>query len=504
MKRHSLSATHRAAAGLFVLLLAGAAVSLGLEPPPLKVSADGRSLVFENGDPFFWLGDTAWSIFDQSVKHASADQPAVDLYFRTRKEQGFTVIQTHFLTNLVRGPIEQANAYGQEPFIEGDFTRPRTIPGAGNDYWDYADYLVERAKHHGFHLAVVAAWSNSLRSDSHPFIARPEVAYGYGFFLGDRYRSHSHIIWLLGGDTFGAPDDRANLSAARRAMTGALAEGIADGVNGERSSDGRADYSTTLMSYHPPGGGASSSRFFHTAAWLDFNMIQTTSRLRFFNFETVSADYAKAPAKPTLDCEVAYEYSIPLNGGDRKRFPGQRVSAWDVRRAAYWNVFSGGFGHTYGHRNLIGWVRAGEEPLKWGADRPWSESLDAPGARQVGWLRWLVESRPMPGRVPDQSLLAGEQPRDQSYACATRDGESRYAFIYLPTGKSVSVRLQAMSGDKLIAWWYNPRDGKAKREGVHQTTGAHEFTPPSSGPGEDWVLVLDDVTAGFPAPGRRP
>jgi uncharacterized protein DUF4038/collagenase-like protein with putative collagen-binding domain len=504
MKRHSPPVSRPAAASLVVLLLLGASLGLGFEPPPLKVSVDGRSLVTADGDPFFWLGDTAWSIFDQSVKHDAADQPAIDLYLRTRKEQGFNVIQTHFLTNRVRGPIEQANAYGHEPFIEGDFTRPRTIPGADNDYWDYADYLVERAAHHGFHLAVVAAWSNSLRSDSHPFIARPEVAYGYGFFLGNRYRQHSHIIWLLGGDAFGAPDDRANLSDARRAMTRALAEGIADGVNGVRDFDGRADYSTTLMSYHPPGGGVSSSKFFHHEEWLDINMIQTTSRLRFINFETVAADYAKTPAKPTLDCEVAYEYSLPLNAGDRKRFPGQRVSAWEVRRAAYWNVFSGGFGHTYGHRNLIGWVRTGEAPLKWGADRPWNESLGAPGARQIGWLRWLVESRPMPGRVPDQSLLEGEQVRDENYASATRGPERRYAFVYLPTGKAISVRLQAMSGDEVVAWWYNPRDGSARRAGDYGTAGARKFTPPSSGPGADWVLVLDDTKAGFPAPGRRP
>jgi hypothetical protein len=28
------------------------------------------------------------------------------------------------------------------------------------------------------------------------------------------------------------------------------------------------------------------------------------------------------------------------------------------------------------------------------------------------------------------------------------------------------------------------------------------FTPPSSGPGNDWVLVLDDAARNFPAPGK--
>jgi len=30
-----------------------------------------------------------------------------------------------------------------------------------------------------------------------------------------------------------------------------------------------------------------------------------------------------------------------------------------------------------------------------------------------------------------------------------------------------------------------------------------EFTPPSSGPGNDWVLVLDDVDKNFPPPGAK-
>jgi hypothetical protein len=285
-------------------------------------------------------------------------------------------------------------------------------------------------------------------------------------------------------------------------MTRALAEGIADGVNGTNNFDRRADYSSTLMSYHPPGGGVSSSRFFHQEEWLDFNMIQTTSRLTFYNFETVSADYALMPPKPTLDCEVAYEGSIPLNARDRKLFPGRRVSPRDVRRAAYWNVFSGGFGHTYGHRNLVGWVQAGEEALKWGADRPWMESLDAPGALQMQWLRRLVESRPMLHRIPDQSLLAGEQKRDEHHAVATRDRQGRYAFIYLPTGKELSVRLTAVSGDRVSAWWFSPRDGRAEPGGIYETDGIERFAPPAGGRGDDWVLVLDDAEAGYPAPGQ--
>jgi hypothetical protein len=34
------------------------------------------------------------------------------------------------------------------------------------------------------------------------------------------------------------------------------------------------------------------------------------------------------------------------------------------------------------------------------------------------------------------------------------------------------------------------------------TDGFQSYTPPTSGRGRDWVLVLEDASAGFPLPGE--
>jgi len=47
------------------------------------------------------------------------------------------------------------------------------------------------------------------------------------------------------------------------------------------------------------------------------------------------------------------------------------------------------------------------------------------------------------------------------------------------------------------------RDGKAAAIGEFPNTGEREFLPPDGGEHLDWVLVLDDVTMQFPAPGIR-
>jgi hypothetical protein len=469
------------------------------ELPRLRVSKNARYLVTEGEKPFFWLGDTAWSIIDQSMRDASDDQPGVERYFQLRTQQGFNIVQTHFLTNLVRGPIDAPNTYGDRPFNNGDFTSPRVLPGPVNDYWDHADYVIDLAAQYNMYIAVVAAWSNSLETDDHPMVRDPQVAYGYGHFLGQRYRNLTHIIWLLGGDGFGRPD-RNTLSPARGLMTRALAEGIADGVNGEHAFDGHVDWTTTLMSYHPPGGAKSSSRFLHKEPWLDFNMIQTTTMFRFKNYQTVRADYNRHPAKPTLDAEVAYEYSLPLNSRERRQRPGDRITPWDVRRAAYWNVFAGSLGHTYGHRNLIGWVCAREAALKHGADRPWFESLDAPGARQMIHLKTLIESRPMLMRIPDQGLVVSGQGEGDHHIQATRASNGSFAFIYIPTGSPVTIDLEPLSGKWIVAQWVNPRTGHASPIGRFARVGHRLFTPSSQGKEQDWILVLDDAACEFALP----
>jgi len=452
--------------------------------PRLRVSDNQRFLVTADGKPFFWLGDTAWHMFGKSVREPATNQPPVSLYFSNRAAKGFTVIQSV----IVRAPIGSswANAYGFEPFENRDWSQPRLRSGPNDDYWDHVDWCIAEARRHQLYMAALPFWLNDI-TDDNPMVRDPRVAYRYGHFLGSRYGKEPHLIWVLGGD---AHQKGRNVDTpSRLALVRALAEGIADGVNGVDRFDGQADWSTTLMTFHPPGGGRSSSMWLHNEPWLDFNMIQTTTRFRFENWRTVANDYALQPPKPTLDAEVAYEDSLSL----RKTEPqDRRIRPWDVRRAAYWNVFAGGFGHTYGHRSFIGWIRKGET-YRYGAHIPWYESLDAPGAFQVAHLRRLMESRPFLTRIPDQSLIASDPLTGESHLQATRDANGAYAMVYSPLGRSFRVRMDKLAGSKVRAFWFDPRTGKTTAIGEFPNTGEREFTPPTSGENNDWVLLLDNV-----------
>ncbi|MGE5295629.1 MAG: putative collagen-binding domain-containing protein, partial [Solirubrobacterales bacterium] len=137
------------------------------------------------------------------------------------------------------------------------------------------------------------------------------------------------------------------------------------------------------------------------------------------------------------------------------------------------------------------------------------EAIDQPGAGQMQYGRRLLESRPFLTRVPDDSIIVTDRvptsvPGAGRYRfVGTRDSEGSYAMVYAPIGRAFKVRMDAIQGPKVKAWWYNPRNGQATAIGEFANTGEREFLPPEKGEMIDWVLVLDDASKNFPAPGVR-
>jgi hypothetical protein len=131
---------------------------------------------------------------------------------------------------------------------------------------------------------------------------------------------------------------------------------------------------------------------------------------------------------------------------------------------------------------------------------PWYEAIDLPGAGQMQHLRWLIESRPMLDRVPDQSLItAALGTNDRIQATRGKD----YLFVYSAQGKPFTVNMGKISGKEVTASWYDPRTGETKEAGRFVNTGQKLFTPPSSGYGQDWVLLADDATKNYPKPAKK-
>jgi hypothetical protein len=437
--------------------------------------------VTENGDPFFWLGDTAWELFHR------LNREDTEHYLEIRRQQGFNIIQAVALPEF--DGLHTPNAYGHRPLLGDDPTRPNEY------YFRHLDTVIRMAAAKDLYIGLLPTWGDKVYPGTWgtgPLIFNPDNARVYGHFLGQRYRNDSNLMWILGGDR---PVE------GYEATWAAMAEGIITGL-------GRQPFFT----YHPPGG-SSSSQWLHTADWLDMNMIQSGHVLLDTpNWEMVVADYRRTPVKPTLDGEPNYEHH-PIDPFLRQWRPAHgRYLDYDVRKQAYRAVFAGACGHTYGSHSVWQmWTRE-RQAINF-ALPTWDEAIYGPGAAQMVHLKNLMLSRPYLTRVPAQEMLpeiappppvADPQadrtnPLRASHPRATRCAQWTYALVYFPlANQSLQVDLRGFAAP-VKAWWYDPRNGAAHLASEVPAQPAR-LTSPLGGP--DWVLVLDATAQEFEVPGR--
>jgi hypothetical protein len=252
-----------------------------------------------------------------------------------------------------------------------------------------------------------------------------------------------------------------------------------------------------LITFHPRGRTISSI-WFQNEKWLKLNMFQSGHRtyaqdaatnelFRFGedNWKYVNLVYNKTPIKPVLDGEPSYE-GIPYGLHDTTL---PRWKAKDVRRYAYWSVFAGAAGFTYGDNSVIQMHKPGDKTSVYGAKKYWYEAINDPGASQMIWLKKLMLSKPYFDRVPDEGLIA-DQGEKYDYIAATR-GED-YAFFYDYTGRKFKVNMGKIAGAEVKATWYCPTDGTKKVIGIIVNNRVKNFDPPGKEKdGNDWVLIME-------------
>jgi hypothetical protein len=140
---------------------------------------------------------------------------------------------------------------------------------------------------------------------------------------------------------------------------------------------------------------------------------------------------------------------------------------------------------------------------------PWFEAISQPGAGQMQYARWLLESRPFLSRIPDDTVIVAHDVATavpgagRNRLVGTRDASGTFAMIYTPTGRPFKARMSAVAAREVVAWWFDPRTGHATRIGEFPGSGEQLFIPPNAGEALDFVLVLDDKSRAFAPPGTR-
>ncbi len=421
------------------------------------VSANKRYLL-KNGQPFFWMGDTAWELFHR------LDSAEADTYLKRRSEQGFTVIQAVVLAEM--DGLHTPNANGDLPLLNDDPTTPN------EKYFKHVDAIIDKAASYHLSIALLPTWGDKIFKDrwgAGPEIFNEQNAAVYAGWLANRYKNKNNIIWVLGGDRI--PRGEQDL-VIWRAMGIAIMKATAD---------------KAAISFHPQPNQLGSAQWFQQAPWLSFHMFQTGHCRDAAVYDKIQGVYQLSPTKPVMDAEPIYEdHPVCFNVKELGT-----SNALDVRRSAYLDLFAGAFGHTYGCHDVWQMNSPRHEPVN-GPHFTWQAALELPAANQMKFVRSLMESFPITDRIPDQSIIA-----ENNYAPAERVQATRgndYLFVYTCAGKPFTVNLTKITGKTLEGFWYNPRNGKTTSVAAIENKGSQKFSPATTGYGQDWVLVLYDAT----------
>ena len=450
---------------LTTMMLAGLMMSAQAGKPwdngRLRVSDNQRFLQFENGKPFFWQGETAW-LMPQRL-----NRDEVTYYLQTCRDAGYNMVQVQVLND-----VPSFNVYGQPSHDKNGKLLTNTAYG----YWDHLDDIVSQAAQNGIYVGMVCIWGGVVKAGK----LSVEQAKAYGSFLANRYKDCPNIVWIIGGDIQGD---------VKPEVWETLATSI-------KQTD-----KNHLMTYHPRGR-YTSARWWSQAKWIDFHTFQSGHRrygqrmgnkdypipdnTEEDNWMYVDSTWAYKPLKPVLDDEPSYE-GIPkgLHDADEPLW-----TAAEIRRYAYWSVFAGSCGHTYGHNAIMQFYREGY-PSAYHNRKTWVEALKDPGFNQMQYVSRLMLAFPYFERVPDQSIVLDNGTQYDRLA-ATRGDD--YLLVYNYTNRDMKIDLRKISGEKKRVWWMNAGTGALTWLGEYDNK-VLTFRPHKVGRGtEDGVLIAVDAT----------
>jgi hypothetical protein len=442
---------------ILYLLLSVTTVSAAMQQ--LKVSPNGRHFVYEDNTVFFWMGDTAWSLLTVST----AD---IDLYLADRAAKGFNIIQV------------DADAYGAQnynglrPFGTGQTVPVCNETGCSNAtsaWWSYLDTVIEKASDNNLYVALIVMWG-AVYYDGDYFggykkmgtgTAAKTNAYWLGYWLGTRYKNKPNIVWTVAGE-YTSVNEYSEPTTDQKEVMLMVANGIYDSG------------ATQPMTIHSDGNSLSIFRDYY---WHDFTMVQSghseSPPYEPYTLVTTQYNITSPTIQPVINAEILYE----------------NVQTWAtasaVRRKAYWSVFAGGFGVTYGQACVT--VMANPYEDCGGGD--WKTKLNATASTQMQYLRLLMESKPLSVCAPDQTVIISETSGYEVRALRASDGT--YVMVYIPDGASVTVDMTKISSG-VKAQWYDVQTGVYTLIGTYQNTGSQVFDAPgTTAEGNDWVLVLE-------------
>ncbi len=427
---------------------------------PVKISAANPRLLVDAGNaPFLLVGDAPQSLL---VNLNLADTA---YYLADRGANGFNTLWVNLLcVQYTAGRANGSLLNGTLPFTKTLSNGEFDLSAPNEAYFSYVDTVIKMAATNGIQILLDPLETGGLLQTA--LDNGSNQCRAYGQYLGNRYKNFPNIIWLSGNDfqNWSTP--------ANDAVITAIALGIKDNDTNHLQT-AELDYlvSTTLndSNWKPIVGLNLAYTYYPT-------------------YDEILHGYQQTPTMPVFLGEEHYEFETI----------GESVAEYGtplvLRYQEYWTMLSGGVGQIYGNSYI------------WQFLSGWKSFLDSTGVAQLRLGTGLFSSRAWYNLVPDVghtfltagygTYATGGLTSSSDYCTAAKTADGTLGMAYLPTIRTVTVNLAAMSG-AVTAQWFDPANGNYSTisGSPFANTGTHTFTPAgnNSAGDPDWVLVLGIV-----------
>lgn len=413
---------------------------------PVKVANHGRSLVHEDGSPFFWLADTTWN------GPLLSDGTAWNKYLEDRASRNFSAIQF----SATPGPgSSHSDRNGLNPF--SGFEKIAINP----EYFRQLDGKLDAINTSGLLAAPVlnGAIGSGSPLNQPGSAAKPDLPVDQAIIL-TRYMAArwgaNPVIWILN-----ATDEKP--------MNGERSKFIGRGVFGAHAHAPVILYSGAMQWM--------SDDLLHEN-WIDIigygspsDTNETAMRTCFSGPQ--NGIWPNRPTRPLINLGPIIEDASNIS-------PENRDSSFTARRAMYWSLLSTPTaGVSFGNQAVLEWKNE-------------ARALHTPGADQVTHLVRFFTSIPFWRLRPAQDMLAADPGLTETrrHIAVARTLEGDLAVIYVPEDRTFQIRLKDLP-PSVETSWTDPRNG-SKRPVIGMLNGENiQFSTP--GPG-DWLMLLKSET----------
>ena len=417
---------------------------------------------YQNGDPLWFMGDTAWALFTDS-RDERHDRAAAEKYLRTRAAQGFNVVHSMVLSEA---------GWGNRGGLPFENMAHQTInPG----YWQEVDHRVAYANRQGIVVGLAIAWGDKRKQEPFAWRRFPslESRKRYARYVAARYSAHG-VYFIVSGEWHAEVRTRPSTEAEVRREFIEIGDALAG-----------ADPHGRMIGIHPMTRHG-SVREFNEVAWMSFGDYQQNYRdLHQRLLESRRFD------KPVVNSE--YGYHLRDRDGDGTPDKDNSTSLESIRHASWDIVMAGGylvtgFGTTYFGGN--------RDPGPFDVDAPKNDGWE----EQIAVIRGLFAKLDWWKLTPHDEWLTCKTPRgkDGRQRGRTAPPAATYWLLaepgrcYLAYARGVTAELRLELGPnargEYRARLHDPRTGATwPIGGKHALKNTFTWTPPNS---DDWVVRL--------------